>query len=138
MCSRGSSQSRNQILSLLFFSCTFCHEVQPKLPAKIFKGAACPSLSSLTSVCSARTASLSAPQILRLIPSSGRCSCAFTSLGPDLCTDAPVKAPLPSAPPSNSLPQDLVLVPDLACWPRCARAYHWHPSLEWRTHLGSA
>lgn len=39
----------------------------------------------------------------------------FTRLGPDLCTDAPVKAPLPSAPPSNSLPQGLVLVPDLAC-----------------------
>lgn len=47
------------------------------------------------SVCSGPAASLSAPQILRLIPSSGRCRCAFTRLGPDLCTDAPAKGTPP-------------------------------------------
>ena len=90
-CSRGSFQSRNQNLSLPFSSCTFCHEVKPKLPAKVFRGATCPSPSPLTfyllwsscfSFCSSNTP---------IIPSSGHCRCAFTSLGPALCTDAPAK-----------------------------------------------
>ena len=90
-CSRGSFQSRNQNLSLPFSSCTFCHEVKPKLPVKVFRGATCPSPSPLTfyllwsscfSFCSSNTP---------IIPSSGHCRCAFTSLGPALCTDAPAK-----------------------------------------------